>query len=145
MDSKGQGRIIGLIIGVIAAAVLVANPLFNIIDETTATQTDRDTLEHINGGGNTSVILEKAQDGLTLETGTLSVPGLTAGNNYSIDYGTGNWTIFNSTDTGNYTGTYEYQEANYITDSSERTVMDLVFLFAIIGLVFALGRGFGLI
>lgn len=143
-NKKGQLQIVALIIGIIAAAIVVGNVLFDQVDNFTEAQTDSDVIVHtINS--TTVHQLEKAGDGLTIETGSVSIPGLTAGTNYTVSYSAGNVTINDTTATGNYTATYDYFEATYVSDSSNRTLMNLVILFAIIGLVFAFGRGFGLI
>jgi hypothetical protein len=143
-NRKGAVGMVAATITVTLLAILVASLLIPQVQNTTKSQSYTENLVKVNASANEEFTLDKASDGLTLETATLSVSGLALTTNYTVNYDTGVVTINNVTAAGTYPATYKYYTSTYLDNSAERTLMAIVVLAGIIGLVVLVFRGFGL-
>lgn len=143
MHRKGMTGTVMLVIGALLAIILVANVLAPVVDQSRAAQSTTESLARTTAPNFENDTLSKAAS-YTLETGGLTITGLTLTTNYTVDYTTGVVTFNNVTANGTYSATYGYYEASYLTNATHRTVMGLTILACLLGIVALIFKGFGL-
>ena len=124
----------GIIRAVVANLIITALAIPTVKDTTDAQSVTGETLTRSLAPGAETETLAKAAAGLSLETASLTITGLATPANYTINYNTGVVT-WNASSNGTYAASYDYYEANYLTDSTDRSLMGVVILMLLVGLV----------
>jgi len=139
-NNKGVMGYVAIIITFTIGALLLAN-LF--IPQTTSfdtLSTTTDTLVISAAPENKSFTL--SQDEISL----LTIAGLTLTSNYTIDdTEAGTVTIKDTVVNGSYIASYSYEPDGYSDDTSTRAIGGILALAGIVGLLYFVFRGFGLV
>ena len=144
MNRKGMSGVVMLVIGALLAIILIANVLVPVVNQSRNLQTASENLVRNDAPNAQNVTLEQADNNLVLDSGSLSITGLTLTANYTVDYDTGIVTFNSTTDNGTYASTYDYQAAGYLTNSTHRVVIGLTILASLLGIVVLIFKGFSL-
>ena len=136
--------LIATIIGAVLLVVLLVNVLVPIVKTATQATTVMEAITH-------SAAIEANEDvtlGVTsnLVSGSLTITGMTLATNYTVDYSTGVVTFLgNASTNGTYDAEYQYLEASYVDNRTERSLLALLVLIGIVGAVLFVLRAFGVI
>ena len=141
MNKKGNMGMISSILILLIALAIITTFAIPIIKNNTESQSYTESLIKINASNEENKTLTYTD----METGSFSISGLTATNNYTIDYTTGVVTfVAGSSLNDTYTASYNYYEDTYQTSAGNRAVFGLLILVLIFGLVYLAGSMFGL-
>lgn len=145
MNKKGVVGLVAAIIGAVIALVLLANFFIPQVKQVTQGTYATESLIHNNAPSAQNRVLSKTTAGYELESGSLSIAGLTYGANYTVNYNNGT-VRFNATKcrNGTYVATYNYYESGYVETGSERVLLAFIVLVGILGAAVLVFRGFGL-
>ena len=141
LNKKGSFAIIGgVLVFLIAMIIIVSVAIPTVKTSTDVTSTTQSLIQNVEPNElNTTLTYSD------LETGSLSIAGLTLTNNYTIDYTTGVVTfVAGSSINGTYTASYNYYADSYLDSTSNRMAFGLVSLVLIFGLVYWIGKLFGM-
>lgn len=141
---KGQVGIAAVVISAVILLVLIGNVLAPIISDARSAQTAFQQFERVDAPNDEDFTLTKATQNLALVDGSLDIGSLVQDANYSVNYTSGVVTI-NTSVNATLNGTYEYHEANFIENTTERTLFGIVLLGAIIGVAYMIFKALGLI
>jgi len=131
-----KGNLVTMLITTIILVLLISSFLIPYVKRATSAQDYGERLIRDEAPNEENVTLSKAADGLELKSNSLTISGLTAGTNYSVNYTSGVVTFKNVTVNGTYPASYSYYEAEYLTNRTERVMFAVISLAVLIGTLY---------
>ena len=141
MNKKGQ-LTVASIITVSLGLIILAYLFIPQIQQSTVSQSSTPQTLNYNTAPN------KANFTLTnvpIDSGTLSLTGLTLGVNYSILSSTTGLININATNNITSTANYKYYTSRYLDSASDRTLYAVLITVAIAGAIYMIARMFGMV
>lgn len=130
MNKKGN-MVAGFFL-LVLAVILIAYTTLPMLKQTTTSQPYTETLVKTSENGTAETETLTKDD---LETGSVTITGLTVNSNYTVNYTAATIRFTANTTNNSYTAYYNYYAPGYLEDSGDRSLMAVGVLACIIGLL----------